>query len=173
MKKLGFLLVVFVMMGGMALAQKPQKAKKMDPKVRVERMTERMAKELSLNDAQKKQLQEANGVLLAQMDSCHLKPMVGKKGKCPMMRKKGCCQMVACDSIAPGKHQRMKVAKRSKEERAKVVETMKSAHQAYEAQLKRILTKEQFEVYTKKKEARQESRKERREAFKKEGNKRG
>ncbi|NCC10851.1 MAG: DUF4890 domain-containing protein [Bacteroidia bacterium] len=173
MKKLGFLLVVFVMVGGMALAQKPQKAKKMDPKVRVERMTERMAKELSLNDAQKKQLQEANGVLMAQMDSCHLRPMVGKKGKCPMVRKKGCCQMVACDSIAPGKHQRMKVVKRSKEERAKVVETMKSAHQAYEAQLKRILTKEQFEVYTKKKEARQESRKERREAFKKEGNKRG
>ena len=152
MKKLGFLLVVFVMVGGMALAQKPQKAKKMDPKVRVERMTERMAKELSLNDAQKKQLQEANGVLMAQMDSCHLRPMVGKKGKCPMVRKKGCCQMVACDSIAPGKHQRMKVVKRSKEERAKVVETMKSAHQAYEAQLKRILTKEQFEVYTKKKE---------------------
>lgn len=171
MKKLSLLLVVFVMVGGMAMAQKPQKARKMDPKVRVERMTERMAKELSLSDDQKKQLQEANEVLLAQMDSCQLRPMAGKKAKCPMMRKKKCCQMAACDSIAPGKQKPMKATKRSKKERAKVAETMKSAHQAYEAQLKQILTKEQFEVYTKKKEVRQQNRKEHREAFRKERNK--
>lgn len=60
MKKIGFLIVALLLTGGMAMAQGPRNGKKMDPKERAERMTERMAKEYSLNEAQKKDLLEAN-----------------------------------------------------------------------------------------------------------------
>ena len=67
MKKIGFLIVALLLTGGMAMAQGPRNGKKMDPKERAERMTERMAKEYSLNEAQKKDLLEANMALTEKM----------------------------------------------------------------------------------------------------------
>ena len=49
------------------MAQGPRNGNKMDPKERAERMTERMAKEYSLNEAQKKDLLEANMALTEKM----------------------------------------------------------------------------------------------------------
>lgn len=63
MKKIGFLIVALLLTGGMAMAQGPRNGNKMNPKERAERMTERMAKEYSLNEAQKKDLLEANMAL--------------------------------------------------------------------------------------------------------------
>jgi hypothetical protein len=56
MKKIGFLIVALLLTSGMAMAQGMRNGKKMDPKERAEKMTERMAKEYSLNEAQKKRL---------------------------------------------------------------------------------------------------------------------
>ena len=67
MKKIGFLIVALLLTSGMAMAQGPRNGKKMDPKERAERMTERMAKEYSLNEAQKKDLLEANMALTEKM----------------------------------------------------------------------------------------------------------
>lgn len=49
------------------MAQGMRNGKKMDPKERAEKMTERMAKEYSLNEAQKKDLLEANMALTEKM----------------------------------------------------------------------------------------------------------
>lgn len=68
MKRISFLLVALLMVGGMAMAQGPRRGgQNMDPKERAERMTERMAKEYSLNETQKKQLLEANMALMEKM----------------------------------------------------------------------------------------------------------
>lgn len=67
MKKIGFLIVALLLTGVMAMAQGPRNGNKMDPKERAERMTERMAKEYSLNEAQKKDLLEANMALTEKM----------------------------------------------------------------------------------------------------------
>ena len=58
MKRIVFFMVTLFLMGGVMMAQGPRDGKKMDPKARAEKMTERMAKELSLNDTQKQQLLE-------------------------------------------------------------------------------------------------------------------
>lgn len=62
MKKIGLLMVALFMMVAMVMAQGTRRGgdRQMDPKVRAERMTERMVKEYALNDTQKKQLLEAN-----------------------------------------------------------------------------------------------------------------
>ena len=61
MKRISFLLAALLMMGGMVMAQGPRRGgQDMDPKTRAERMTERMAKEYSLNEDQKQQLQDVN-----------------------------------------------------------------------------------------------------------------
>ncbi len=58
-------------MGGMAMAQHAHHSDKMpEPKVRAERMTERMVKEYSLNNTQKQQLLEANLALVRKWEIC-------------------------------------------------------------------------------------------------------
>ena len=57
MKRIAFLMIALFMIGGVVMAQGQRgEHKKMTPAERAERMTERMVKEYSLNDAQKKQL---------------------------------------------------------------------------------------------------------------------
>ena len=60
MKRIAFLMIALFMIGGVVMAQGQRgEHKKMTPAERAEKMTERMVKEYSLNDAQKKQLLEA------------------------------------------------------------------------------------------------------------------
>lgn len=54
MKRIVLIWMAAFLMGGMAMAQHARHSDKMpEPKVRAERMTERMVKEYSLNDTQK------------------------------------------------------------------------------------------------------------------------
>ena len=46
MKRIVFFMVTLFLMGGVMMAQGPRDGKKMDPKARAEKMTERMAKEI-------------------------------------------------------------------------------------------------------------------------------
>ncbi|MBC8595170.1 DUF4890 domain-containing protein [Oscillospiraceae bacterium N12] len=128
MKRIVFFMVTLFLMGGVMMAQGPRDGKKMDPKARAEKMTERMAKELSLNDTQKQQLLELN---LAQTEKMCNKASMSKDQK--------------CDKKGKGKASEM-----TKEDRKKMREEMRASRDAYDAQLKKILTNEQYESYTKK-----------------------
>ena len=71
MKRIVLIWMAAFLMGGMAMAQHARHSDKMpEPKVRAERMTERMVKECSLNDTQKQQLLEANLALVEKMGEC-------------------------------------------------------------------------------------------------------
>lgn len=162
MKRISLLMIVALLMGGMAMAQQNRRDKKVDPKVRAERMTERMVKEYSLNDAQKKQLQEANLAL------------VEKTGDKAMHRRgelrKGKNESDSCCCAKAGHRKDAKVNKKdgkrpqlTDEQRAqakagmkKQREEMKAARTAYDAQLQKIMTKEQYAVYTKNMKERKE-----------------
>ncbi|MBP1613697.1 MAG: hypothetical protein H6Q13_1145 [Bacteroidetes bacterium] len=112
MKRIAFLMVALLMVGGLAMAQGPRKEgkMKMDPKERAEKMTERMAKEYSLNEAQKKQLLDVNLALNEKM---------------------------------------AKKAEDKKAEKEQMHKEMKANRDAYDAQLKKIMTKEQYASYVK------------------------
>lgn len=122
MKRIAFLMVALLMVGGLAMAQGSRKEgkMKMDPKERAEKMTERMAKEYSLNEAQKKQLLDANLALNEQM---------------------------------------AKKAEDQKAERGQMRKEMKANNDAYNAQLKKIMTEEQYASYVKKQTERQKKMK--------------
>lgn len=78
MKRIAFLMIALFMIGGVVMAQGQRgEHKKMTPAERAEKMTERMVKEYSLNDAQKKQLLEVN---LARCE----------KNGCPYVYASGC-----------------------------------------------------------------------------------
>lgn len=147
-------MVVLLLMGGIAMAQSPRRGgdKNMDPKARAERMTERMAKEYSLNDTQKKQLLEANMAMYGNMgerpDRAKSGMRQGKKDKCTQATD-------SCCSKKEGK----KAKKVAKENREKMRNEMKASREAYDAQLKKIMTKEQYDMYIKKQAERQQKRK--------------
>ena len=129
MKKIVLMLMAAFFMGGMVMAQHVRRGEKMpDPKVRAERMTERMAKEYSLDDNQKKQLLEANLAFVEKMGN---RPVHRR----PDMRKgKNVCDSCTCNRA--GKHHK-------KENRVAV-------RTAYDAQLQKIMTKDQYAAYSKK-----------------------
>lgn len=131
MKRIILIMVATFFMGGLVMAQHARRGDKMpDPKVRAEHMTERMAKEYSLDDAQKKQLLEANLVLVAKMGDHKKGDNVTKKeGKRPQLTDEQRAQ--------------------KKAEMGKKREEMKSARTAYTAQLQKIMTKDQYAAYTK------------------------
>ena len=142
MKRISFLLAALLMMGGMVMAQGPRRGgQDMDPKTRAERMTERMAKEYSLNETQKKELLEVNMAFVQKMGERpgRMKPEMrqGKKG-----------QSQATDSCTC-KQDRRKAPRMSKEDREKMRQ---------EAGLKKIMTKDQYAAYTKKQAEREQSR---------------
>ncbi len=138
MKRIIMIMVAAFLMGGMVMAQHARRGGKMpEPKVRAERMTERMAKEYSLNDTQKKQLLEANLAL------------VEKMGDMPMHRrgdmrkgKKDC----TCTCSKADKHHSQRDSIARKEGRKA---RLTAARTAYNVQLQKIMTKDQYAAYTK------------------------
>lgn len=138
MKRIAFLMIALFMIGGVVMAQGQRgEHKKMTPAERAEKMTERMVKEYSLNDTQKKQLLEVN---LAQ-----------------------CEKMDARMSMRPdgnGKKDGKKAPQMTKEEREKMRAEMKNANDEYNAQLQKIMTEEQYASYTKKQSEREQRMKE-------------
>ena len=122
------------MIGGVVMAQGQRgEHKKMTPTERAEKMTERMVKEYSLNDAQKKQLLEVNLARCEKMDArMSMRPDVN------------------------GKKDGKKAPQMTKEEREKMRAEMKNAN----AQLQKIMTEEQYASYTKKQSEREQRMKE-------------
>ena len=118
------------------MAQHARHSDKMpEPKVRAERMTERMVKEYSLNDTQKQQLLEANLAL------------VEKMGDMPIHRAKA-----HKHHKRDGKRHQLTDEQRAqkKAEMEKKREEMKTARIAYDSQLQKIMTEEQYAAYSKK-----------------------
>ena len=113
-------------------------------------MTERMAKEYSLNETQKKELLEVNMAFVQKMGERpgRMKPEMrqGKKG-----------QSQATDSCTC-KQDRRKAPRMSKEDREKMRQKMKASRESYEAGLKKIMTKDQYAAYTKKQAEREQRR---------------
>lgn len=159
MKKIVLMLVAAFFMGGVVMAQHARRGDKMpDPKVRAERMTERMAKEYSLNDTQKKQLLEANLTFVEKMGD---RPM---HRRADMRKGKNACDSCTCAQAGKHHQKENRIAKKdgkrpqlTDEQRAerkakmeKKHEEMKAARTAYDAQLQKIMTKDQYAAYSKK-----------------------
>ena len=123
-------------MGGFAFAQ-PGPGKRqgnVSPETRAEKMTERMVKELSLNESQAKELQAINLEFVTQMKANAIHR--GSKGERPSDKERK-------------SKQADKKAKTDKAEKNKMRDNMKEAHEARDAKLKKVLTEAQYTQYQK------------------------
>ena len=162
MKKIVLVLMTVLMMGGVAMAQQPggRDRKAPDAKERAERMTERMAKELSLTDAQKQQVLEANMALAEKTDGMPMPPRrPGKKDSKCCASCDSCCQQKG-EAPAPGerkegmkKGNRPELTDEQKAEMQQKRAAAKEARAVYDARMKEILTPEQYQTFTEKMKA--------------------
>ncbi|MGI6794360.1 DUF4890 domain-containing protein [Bacteroides sp. KG68] len=161
MKRIVLMLTVAFLAGSMAMAQYAHRGDKIpDPKVRAERMTERMAKEYALNDAQKKQLLEANLALVEKMRDMpkHRKPKM-KRGE----RNCNSCCCEKADKCHKENSLTDEQCAQKKAEMEKKRKEMQDARSAYDVKLQKIMTKEQYAAYTQKfKERKEQPRRDRR-----------
>lgn len=149
MKKITLVLITLFAAGTMLMAQGGPKrgdrdhkrGRNINIKEMAVQMTEKMAKEYSLNDTQKRQVYEANLIMIADMQPA---PHRGFKHK--------------RDSIKIDKRD----MKGKKMEAKQPSAEMKQAREAYEAKIKSVLTKEQYEAWTKNQAERQKRMEERR-----------
>jgi len=169
MKKIAFLLIALFTTGTILMAQGGPRGRQggqrnMDPKDRAERMTERMVKEYSLNDTQKKEVYEVNLAMAQKMTPPQKADSNKEAKKDNKVKDKACCENCAnCDSCKAaqkehkGKHAKKgKMGERpSKEDREKMMAEMKKSREDYDVKIKKIFTKDQYEAYTKKQEERQ------------------
>lgn len=135
MKKISLTLLVVMLCGMMVFAQgRPGKygRKNITPKEHAERMTNRMAQELSLSDEQKDQVKDVNLAFCKQMQEC-------RKNKKALNRV--CCGK---DTASLSDDARRSLAKVSRKEMRKLNEYAKSARLSRNAKLKEILTAEQY-----------------------------
>lgn len=155
MKRIALLSVFALFVGGMSMMaqdapQHPRRGNDApDPKVVAERMTERMAKEYSLNDEQKQQLLEANQVLMEK---------TGNFRHAPRRRPhKG--------EARPERKDRPQLTDEQREQRKAEFEKrraeMETARKDYETRLQSIMTKEQYEAYNQKQKERKAKMEER------------
>lgn len=135
MKRIVFWMVALLLIGSTAMAQGDRKGgERTSSKTRAEKMTERMVKEYSLTDTQKQQLMDANLAWVEKM---------------------------AVHQIARSNKKRDEnTARLNKEEREKMMADMKKSREDYDAQVKKILTKDQYDTYVKKQAEREKQMKE-------------
>ena len=170
MKRIGIMMLTFLWMSSVVMAQdaarKPHK--KIDMKQRVERMTERMAKDYGLNDAQKQELLQANGELMEKMAKF---PKATRRPKMKKGGKKCCCCCCAHPkpfrnkpSMKKGERKELTQEQRAKQKanRDEKRKELKVIQDAYDAKLKNIFTKEQYETFTKNKDKHKMAKKENR-----------
>jgi len=164
MKKIALLLITLFATGTMLMAHGgPRRGehRNMNIKERAERTAERMTKEYSLNDTQKRQVYEANLVMIADMQPSHKQgprahrhPGFDKKNgpdcKCDsaQMTKRGDKDK----KVARKGEDREKMMKERKEKR---MADMKQSREAYDTKIKSIFTKDQYQAYTKNQAERQ------------------
>lgn len=166
MKKITLLLITLFATGTMLMAQGGPRRGERDQrnrnavniKERAERMSDQMAKEYALNDAQKRQVYEANLIMMADMQ-----PTRGQK-QCPYCGKQEFNKkrdfVNRGDSAKMGKRDRTDMKAKQEEKMAE----MKKTREAYDAKIKNVLTKEQYAAYSKKQAERQKQMEERRAA---------
>lgn len=146
MKKITFLLLAILLMSGMAMAQQRERRggnrdnQNADPKEMAEKRTERMAKEYSLNDTQKKELLAAN-LAFAEKQSARPKTPKESKGA----KRGGKKSIEKKDAI----NEIEKAEKPSDAERQQMRTEMEASRKAYDEQVKKIMTKDQYAAYTK------------------------
>ncbi len=175
------ILIAIFTLGGVAMANEGDKTKKnFDPKVRAEKMTERMVKEYDLNDTQKQQLLEVNQAFAEKMGERPLGHRHGKKdqpaqvtdaekngkdaGVNPENREKK--QKDVARSDRDGKRNRAEAPKLSAEQREKLRAEMKQSREEYNTQLQKILNADQYQAYARKQAEREQKRQERGEKAK-------
>lgn len=148
MKRIIVLMMAVFLAGGLVMAQQGRRGgKKLDPKVSAERMTERMAKEYSLNDVQKQQLLVANLALVEKIGDMPMRYGMGmnndnrenRAGKHHKGRKAG------HKNARLTEEQRAKMQAEMQKKRAE----METAMTQYQAELQKIMTKDQYAAYTK------------------------
>lgn len=148
MKRIILMMVTALMAGSMVMAQQNRRGDKMpDAKTRAERMTERMVKEYALNDTQKQQLLEVNLAWAQKMDERAgqekrhgnaRRDDKGQKGEKPQLTEEQRAQMKA--------------------EREKRRTEMENDRKAYDEQVQKIMTKEQYALYVQKANERKEQK---------------
>ncbi len=141
--KTKFILVIMTafLMSGTMMAQHRHRGerKDVDPKERAERMTVRMVKEFSLNDAQKQQLLALNQQWMEQMKDGD-RPRKAPKAKMKHKDRREVCK----DST------NCRMTDQQRADRQARMEKMQAERKAYDTQLQQILTNEQYAAYTKK-----------------------
>lgn len=154
MKKFNLFLIAVILMGGFAFAQPgPGKHQgNVSPETRAKKMTERMVKELSLNESQAKELQAINLEFVTQMKANAIHR--DSKGERPSDKERK-------------SKQADKKAKTDKAEKSKMRDNMKEAHEARDAKLKKVLTEAQYTQYQKNVEQKAAERKSKAPAAKK------
>ena len=148
MKKVMVMFAALLMVGSAAVAQQKDRrggGREMDAKTRAERMTDRMVKEYSLNDTQKQQLLEANLAWIEKMEQ-------DRGGRANVERKQLTDEQKAemQKKREGAKNARKQLTDEQKAEMQKKREEMQNARKEYEAKLQSIMTKEQYQAYTKK-----------------------
>lgn len=144
MKRISFLMVTLLMSVSMMMAQGPRRGgdrgdrKPMEPKEQAERMTERMTKEYNLTDAQKAKVQKVN-----------LEMAEKNKDNRPNMRPEGNAQNAKKDDKAKREKPTEAEMKARKEEMEKRMAEMQKEREAYNAEIKKILTAEQYAKFEK------------------------
>ena len=139
MKKASILWIVLLMVSTLTMAQGNAKKgnKQVDPKARAEQMTERMAKEYTLSDSQKEELLKVN---MAWGEKLKANNVGRKQGKNQQARKKSCEAAKCCCSAKKDKKNAPKMS-------AEARKALKESRDAYQAQVKDIMSKEQYERY--------------------------
>lgn len=140
MKKITVFMITLLMSVTVMMAQEQvhQERKRMEPKERAEKMTERMAKEYSLNDAQKQQLLELNLTVTEKIGGRQALPR-NKEGKGTMKADKKnkkvrkSCEAKSCE------------CKKGREKG----ELKRQNHRLdYDARIKEIMTEDQYKAYS-------------------------
>ena len=148
MKKISLFLISVMLLSGMAIAQnRPDKNREnLSPEVRAEKMTERMSKELSLNDEQKQQVKEINLDYINEMRA-------GKKDQKQLH--KACVK--SCDKMSEAG--KVKMRRMDKAEIQKTHKFMNAARESRDLKLSQVLNKEQFAKYEQNREERKVQKK--------------
>lgn len=134
MKKISLILVSLLMVGNLVMAQNRGNGR-MNPRETAQEMTDRMVKAYSLNDEQKTQLQTVNQQFLEDAQK-RFEAVRGQAGNNPS-----------------GERPRM-----TPEQREKMQQEMKDSREAYNAQIQKILTEEQYKSFLKDEQERQANR---------------
>lgn len=162
MRKITLLLITLFITSTMLMAQGgPRRGEHrgMNIKERAEQMAEQMTKEYSLNDTQKRQVYEANLIMMADMQPSH-KQGSGARRHPGFDKKKGDADS-KCNAAVdrPSKENREEMMKERKEKR---MAEMKKSREEYDTKLKGIFTKAQYEAYAKNQVERQKRMEEKR-----------